>query len=626
MTVTLPVITVQCQFTPGVLTDISAYVRGFTITRPSTRVQGPLLAYQAGTLSLTLDNSDGRFDPDNLAGPYVSVNPSYVSTLTGSGTWIPPAGIAATSKPELTGGGGGGGGAGGLTGEGGGGGEYARDPAYAVAAGAGIAYSRGPAGRGLAGGATTDGGDTTFGTLTAHGGKGGTGFGSTGQGGTGSTAPVHHDGGAGGNVSGSYGGGGGSSGGSSAAGNNGSAASPPSPAPGGAAVAGGGPGGNGATPAQDATTPPGPGGGGGAGNGTFRGNDSAAGQILLTWSLAGTYTNILPMVPVTVTATWNSVTYPLYSGYADGWQESAVDYEGGYSEWTLTATDGFKILAGQNLAAITPAGTGEDSGARVTRILDAAGWPAGQRLVDTGDSPVQATAYGSDVLSLLQLTADTEIGELYVDGAGNVVFRHRRGVLEDTRSAIPQGVLGDLPGTAHAAGTELPYASVGRADDDTTLASDVQVTRAGSSAVQEVTDPLAYARYRFPRTYSRTDVLLQSDGEALSYAQAVLYVSKSDENRFDSVTVDPQADASVAGLWPQVLGREIGDRVQAWKRPPNVAAISKDLLVRGITHTFDAVASTWSTTWVTQSAAKYSGFFIFGDPVLGVLDGPGLSF
>ena len=66
MTPPLPNVQVQAQFTPGTWTDISAYALNFTVTRPVTRLQGPLWQYQAGTCQVTLDNSDGRFDPDNL--------------------------------------------------------------------------------------------------------------------------------------------------------------------------------------------------------------------------------------------------------------------------------------------------------------------------------------------------------------------------------------------------------------------------------------------------------------------------------------------------------------------------------------------------------------------------------
>jgi hypothetical protein len=403
-------------------TDITAFLRQGTITRPSTRVQGPLLTYQAGTGSMVLDNSDGRFDPDNLAGPYVIAGASQVGA----------------------------------------------------------------------------------------------------------------------------------------------------------------------------------------------------------------------MVPLRVRATFAGTGYQVFYGFADAWQDAGTDYDEGYSEVTVTGTDGFKVLAGVTLADTSatsgPVGAGETSGARVTRILDAASWFTDHRQIATGDSAMQGTTFGTDALSLLQLTADSETGELYIDGAGNVVFRNRHAILTDTRSTVPQGVFGDLaPGgytasyTGGYSGPELAYASVGRANDDTTLANDVQITIAGGSNAAEAASPASIRKNLFPRTYSRTGILLQSDAEALSYAQWVLVVSLAAEDRFETLTIDPLADP--ANLFPQVLGREIGDRIQIWRRPQNSGqVITRDCFIRGITHTVDAVAGTWQTVWTLQDATKYAGFLILDSASLGKLGTGALAF
>lgn len=287
-------------------------------------------------------------------------------------------------------------------------------------------------------------------------------------------------------------------------------------------------------------------------------------------NLAGPYvafgvTQIRPMIPVRLRVTWAGVEYPLFSGFADSWQDMLVDYSQGYDEVTLSATDGFKALAGITLAPVAPAGAGEDAGARVTRILNSAGWYADHRNITAGDTTLQATAYGDTALNLLQLAADSEIGELYVDGAGRLVFRHRRAVLGETRSQVPQAVFGDLPGTVQPAGTELAFASVGRADDDTTLANDVQATNVNGGTLQEVQDTSSIATFLFPRTYARADLILQTDPDARYWAQGILQVSKGGEDRFELLNVDPQADT--ANLWPQVLGRDYGDRIQVWRRP-----------------------------------------------------------
>ena len=54
----------------GTWTDISSYLQRVEIRRGSTRVESPIVRYEAGTCVLTLDNSDRRFDPTNLTGPY----------------------------------------------------------------------------------------------------------------------------------------------------------------------------------------------------------------------------------------------------------------------------------------------------------------------------------------------------------------------------------------------------------------------------------------------------------------------------------------------------------------------------------------------------------------------------
>ena len=60
-------------------TDVTDYVlEGLTFRRGSTRSQGPFWRYEAGTASIELDNVDGRFDPLNLSGPYVSAGISEI--------------------------------------------------------------------------------------------------------------------------------------------------------------------------------------------------------------------------------------------------------------------------------------------------------------------------------------------------------------------------------------------------------------------------------------------------------------------------------------------------------------------------------------------------------------------
>jgi hypothetical protein len=348
-------------------------------------------------------------------------------------------------------------------------------------------------------------------------------------------------------------------------------------------------------------------------------------------NLSGPYvvagvTQLTAMVPIRVRANFAGLAYPLYLGFADGWLPAAVTYEGGYTELTLPATDAFKVLAGVTLATTAAEGIGATTGERVSDILTRSGWyTSGEWLdVGAGNSTLQGTTLGADALSLMQIAVDSEIGQLYVSGSGAVTFRGRQSILTDTRSASVQAVFGDLPGTSHSAGTELACEEIDRASDDTTIANDVQATCAGGT-LQEVQDTASIIKYLFPRTYARTDLILLADSDALNWAQWVLYIAKSGEDRFESLSIDPAADPQ--NLWPQVLGREIGDRIQVWHRPASVTTpISKDCFITGITHAWDSVASSWLTTWTLQDASKYGSFLTLDNTSLGRLNFNALTY
>lgn len=370
-------------------------------------------------------------------------------------------------------------------------------------------------------------------------------------------------------------------------------------------------------------------------------------------NLAGPYvsasvTQLAPMVPVRVRANFGGTSYALFSGFADGWLPGQVTYEGGYAEITLPATDAFKVLSQITLPAVSIEGAGADTGARVRDILARAGWYTSpdRNLISTGNSLLQGTTLGSDALSLMQVAVDSEIGQLYVNGAGAVVFRARRDLLTDARSNTVQALFGDLPnpgssildetgaGILDETGAsildetgilqELPYAGISRASDDTTLVNDIQATRVGGT-LQEAKDAASIAKYLFARTYARSDLILQADSDALNWANWVLYIGKGGEDRMDSLQVDPQADTG--NLWPQVLGREIGDRIQVRQRPAGVVGpVTKDCFIAGITHAWDSVASTWLTTWTLQDASKYGSFLTLDNPTLGQLNANALTF
>jgi hypothetical protein len=301
-----------------------------------------------------------------------------------------------------------------------------------------------------------------------------------------------------------------------------------------------------------------------------------------------------------------SYTFPLFSGFADDW---LVDWDGVWdSEVVVPCTDALGVFADNDRPAGPPVGAGELAGARVHRILDSLGWPALDRDISAGDSTLQATTLEGNGLAELQLVADTEIGALYQDGAGVVVFRNRSAILSEERSTVVQARFG--PG-------HLQYRDVGQTSDRTQMYNVVRITREGG-VEQIASDAASIAEYRTTRTYPASGLLMQTDAAALSYAQWVLYLSKEPELRFTTLHIAPEADPQA--LFPQVLARGIRDRIWVERRPVGGRSVEREALIRGVTHDIRGLASSeprWETQWVLQSTVRAGNFLTLGHPELG---------
>jgi hypothetical protein len=322
-------------------------------------------------------------------------------------------------------------------------------------------------------------------------------------------------------------------------------------------------------------------------------------------------TEIEPMVMFRLRATWAGVGYDLWRGFADEWK---LDYNmPAVATTELTGTDGTKVISNYDSVAGAPVGGGETTGVRINRILDNAGWSAADRDIDTGRTTVQSTDLSSNAWTEILLTSDTEIGETYFDAAGRLVFRNRHAIISEIRSITPQAVFGEGVGG-------LAYDAITITNDDTQVRNIIRISRVGGT-LQTAEDADSIARYQ-RKTWGRSDLLMETDAEVANYAGYVLEISRTAELRFDSIRIDPTADPD--NLWPQVLGRELGDRITAKFCPPGGGAtIERDVFIRGIRH--DMTPQTWMTTWTLQDAsaqfvAQSALALILDDAALGKLD------
>lgn len=318
-------------------------------------------------------------------------------------------------------------------------------------------------------------------------------------------------------------------------------------------------------------------------------------------NLSGPYvstgvTQIRPMRPIRITASYAGTTYPVYRGYVTDWSESwsggAVGKGDAYT--TLSCADEFAIFANVDGMAVTPVGAGDLAGARVHRWLDAAGH-TGERDIDLGVNTMQATDLSDDTLQGLEATVTSEGGALYVDGAGVVVFDQQTALIDNTRSVISQVTFADD-------GTGLPYVDAEVAYNSDLVVNYAAFTRTGGSA-QTVADATSRALYG-TRRRTDTNLICETDAQALALAQWRVQQGKDPELRFTKITLKPRKAPST--LYPQVLGRLVRDQITVKRNPPGSFAITQACHIAGVSH--EITPDSWTTTWQLWSATPYVAY------------------
>jgi hypothetical protein len=262
-----------------------------------------------------------------------------------------------------------------------------------------------------------------------------------------------------------------------------------------------------------------------------------------------------------------------------------------------TALSGTR-LAAHNAAART-AWSGDTSGARIGRLLDIGGWSATDRNIDTGVSVLQSVELGGNLLAALQKVEDTEQGRLFVTGDGKVRFIARDKLLQPPYTTS-QGTFGD-------SGTELEYEDLTYRYDDSLIYNEAVVSRLNGTA-QTVKDTTSQTRY-LRRTRVLDGLLHTSDVTSVDLANWILAHYKDPLLRVTDLALHPTA-GNEATHFPQVLGRELADRVTVRRIPQNLgAAIDQVVLIEGVEHNVSAVE--WVTKW-NLSPAETQAYWIVG--------------
>ena len=264
---------------------------------------------------------------------------------------------------------------------------------------------------------------------------------------------------------------------------------------------------------------------------------------------------------------------------------------------TVTATDGFKQLARHNGGPRAAVGAGELSGARINRLLTDAGY-TGPRDVQAGTVTLQATTMDGLTIDLMRTVGEAEWGWLYVMGDGTLRFLQRNVVDTDPRMVNVQAVFTDddaLPGAC--------YGQAKVVSDSDRIVNVATVTPPGHAA-STFSDAVSRGWFG-PRTWTRTDLPLNVDVDAVGLAQAVVAAGAYDDQRIDEVTLDA---AHRPSNYPVAQSLRLGDRIRFVRTIPGGHQLDAELLVYGrkdtVTPDGNGRVATWDVTLTTGSAVN----------------------
>lgn len=249
--------------------------------------------------------------------------------------------------------------------------------------------------------------------------------------------------------------------------------------------------------------------------------------------------------------------------------------------------------------------SGDTVSTRVTRILDTINWPVASRSItaasDTEGTLIE-TGLRIDALSHLEDIRTTIEGRLWIRPNGTLTLLGRNEHLVSPYS-VSQGTFGDAVGQLH-------YSNMGNyALDYLTIANVVNRWNDGpfipDGSVITATDTVSTAKYSVRSVDIHSLFTLVTPENDLAYFHLAHYANPVPY--IEGLEIIPRNDP--ANLWPQVLGRDLGDRITFERRPQNVGtAISTETIIEGVTH--DIAPKSWVTRFMID-ATYAQRYFLF---------------
>jgi hypothetical protein len=320
---------------------------------------------------------------------------------------------------------------------------------------------------------------------------------------------------------------------------------------------------------------------------------------------------LTPMKKVQITATDNSIIYPIFSGFITSYVTTYPKESEDVTYTTIQAVDAFRLAQLAQISTVAGASSGDLSGLRVNEILDEISWPATMRDIDTGLTTLQADpGTNRTALGALFTVAESEYGAIYVDASGSFVFQDRN---------VTVSSIGATPTLFADDGTGIEYADAAWVLNDTLVFNKATITRLGGSA-QVATNQDSIDKY-FLHSYFLDELLMQTDAVALDYARAYVASRAETSIRCDAIVLDlytPNYNAGVIAA----LDLDFFDPITIITTQPGGSTIEKTLQIFGVR--MSITPNSWRTTFTTLE--NVIDGFIIGNIDYGVLGQNVLSY
>ena len=322
------------------------------------------------------------------------------------------------------------------------------------------------------------------------------------------------------------------------------------------------------------------------------------------------YGKLLPLRKIRIWADYDDGSgvdrYYLYSGYITSFDNTFRLGNDEVSTVTFQCVDAFRLLQNVNITTVAGSSAGQTTGARIENLLDLASFPVSQRLIDVGDTLVQADpGTNRTLLGACQTIEQSELGGFFIDDEGNAVFLSRTTVSQKAD---------ETPLLFNDDGTNISYQTIDFAYDDTQIFNDITVTRLGGVA-QNVQSTSSIETF-FIHSGSRSDLLMQTDAEALDQASMLLNARENALLRIDSIGLNLM-DSTASNRIVAGLESDLFTLINVTKTGQASSTFTLELFVQGIQH--DITPNTWTTRFLTAEPIIQA--FILDSTIQGLLDG-----